>query len=275
VPAGGVAAEDPVAVRVRCGEVVAGRGSDFVGRGRHEVGYLDMPESAIYRKAETLIGVAEQQWELSHGAIPVIVDGPIAALAVSAVGGDAAEWVGIAVREAGLTRLQASFLRHYAVSDSVIVALGGDSVRRRASVGLLPLLEKAFFNVFVAELPEDRNPKVLHVAANDPFDLRAALMNPRPLAGMAIDLELSAWSRDLHVAGRLSAMRSVAKFVLRLPTDSIADELSRLSDHLRLDLTTVTREVLRASTTRSTNRTLGSIDGTREVAQPAPEGPAF
>jgi hypothetical protein len=108
-----------------------------------------MPESAIYRKAETLIGVAEQQWELSHGAIPVIVDGPIAALAVSAVGGDAAEWVGIAVREAGLTRLQASFLRHYAVSDSVIVALGGDSVRRRASVGLLPLLEKEFSNVFV------------------------------------------------------------------------------------------------------------------------------
>jgi hypothetical protein len=206
----------------------------------------------------------------------VIVDGPVAALAVSAVGGEATEWVGIAVREAALTRQQTSFLRHYAMSDSVIVALGGDSVRRRASVELLPLLEQEFSNVFWAELPEDRNPKVLHVAANDPFDLRAELMNPRPLAGLAIDLELSARSRNLdHMAGRLGAMRSVAKFVLRLPTDSIADELSRLSDRLRLDPATVTREVLRASTTRSMSRNLGSIDGTREVVQPAPEGPGF
>ncbi|GAA1559450.1 hypothetical protein GCM10009741_75610 [Kribbella lupini] len=110
----------------------------FVGQGRHDVGYLDIPESAIYRKSETLIGVAEQQWELSNGAVPVIVDGPMAALAVRAAGGEAAEWVGIAVRGGTMTRLQASFLDHYAASESVIVALGGDSVRRRASVELLP-----------------------------------------------------------------------------------------------------------------------------------------
>jgi DNA primase len=39
----------------------------FVGQGRHEIGYLDMSESEMYRKSETLIGVAEQQWGLSHG----------------------------------------------------------------------------------------------------------------------------------------------------------------------------------------------------------------
>jgi DNA primase len=248
----------------------------FVGQGRHEVTYLDTPESAIHRKSETLIGVAEQEAELKNGAVPVVADGPMAALAISAAGGDAAEWAGVAVRDAAMTRLQASFLRHYSVSDSVVVALGGDAARRLASAELLSVLEKEFSTVLVAELPEERDPRTLHVAANDPFDLRAALMNARPLASLAIDLELARWSPELHdVAGRLGAMRSVARFVLRLPGTSVGAELSRISKRLQLDAPTMAGEVQRARTTRSKARTLGPADGSHEPESPTPLGPAF
>jgi DNA primase catalytic core len=220
----------------------------FIGRGRGGIAtYLNTSTTSIYRKGRTLFGVAEQHRQLALGAVPVLVEGTFDAVSVSACSNRRRQWCGVSSGGTSWSAEQIAMLRHYSVSDMVIVAFDGDAAGRSAAVRHLGALGEAFRHVLVADLPHERDPSQMLQLGNGVRRLRAQLENTRPLASLAIELELGRWSRVLdHAIGRVSALRAVAGFVPQLPTTLVSDEIGRLSRVLDLDAATVSREVLNA-----------------------------
>lgn len=246
----------------------------FVGRRRTEATYLDTPESSFYRKSETLIGVAEQQEELADGAVPVIVNGPMAALALRAIG-EIGAWAGVAVHGTSLSPLQAASLRHYATSDTVVVALGNGQADRQASARMLPLLAKEFTTVSVADLPRDRDPRTPYLADDDPSILRDALQFGRPLASLVIDLEVEKRAPGHQEMTRAATLREIARVVLRSPADAQDKELARISRRLGLDVVALAHEVQQLKRTKSTLRAARPAIEPRDPEPPTTSGPAL
>ncbi|GAA1559120.1 toprim domain-containing protein [Kribbella lupini] len=228
----------------------------FIGRGRGGIAtYLNTSTTSIYRKSRTLFGVAEQHRQLALGATPVLVEGTFDAVSVSACSNRRRQWCGVSSGGTSWSTEQIAMLRHYSVSDTVIVAFDGDAAGRPAAVRHLDPLSEAFRHVLVADLPHERDPSQILQLGNGVRWLRAQLENTRPLASLAIELELGRWTRVLdHAIGRVSALRAVAGFVAQLPTPLVSDEIGRLSRVLDLDATTVSREVLDAVGPRPARR---------------------
>jgi DNA primase catalytic core len=219
----------------------------FVGRGRgSRAKYLNSPTTAIYRKSETLVGLAEQRDLLDSGAIPVVVEGPMDAASVDELSRlTSSRWAGLAVCGTALSFEQASMLGQYADGGTVIVGSDADGAGRPAAVRWLDNLSPFFDRVLVAEFPSGHDPSSLLVTPAGADRLYDALSAPRPLAELAIDVELGRWSPVLdHISGRVNALRRVAPLVARLPHDRVAGQLARLSEVLELDQEIVSREVV-------------------------------
>lgn len=228
----------------------------FVGRGRgSRAKYLNSPTTPIYRKSETLVGLAEQRDLLDSGAVPVVVEGPMDAAAVDELSRlTSSEWAGLAACGTALSFTQASILAQCANSDTVIVGLDADGGGRLAAVRWLDDLSSFFDRVLVAEFPSGHDPSSLLITPAGADRLYDALSAPRPLAELAIDVELARWTRVLdHISGRVNALRRVAPLVARLPHDRVASQLARLSEVLELDQEIVSREVVE-TLGRSTKR---------------------
>jgi DNA primase len=202
--------------------------------------YLNTPTTEIYTKGRSLVGLVPQKKRLAAGAIPVVLEGPMDAFAVSLLGG---QWAGVTPCGTALTRHQALMIRQHSVTDTVIVMFDADPAGRAGAERSLEVLSPQFGTVLVAELPERQDPAALYSA--DPGLLRAAIQDTRLLLEFAIDAELGRWGRVLdHVSGRVEALRAVAPLVVRLPSDRIATEVVRLAGRLSLEELVVSREVL-------------------------------
>lgn len=221
----------------------------FVGRGRGGmVRYLNSPTTSIYEKSATLVGVAEQQDLLGRGGIPVFVEGPTDALAVDVLSRSTRSgWVGLSPAGTALSAAQVGILDGFATSEIAIVATDGDTGGRAAAIRWLEPLSSRFPEVLCAELPTGHDPSSLFASRRGADRLHQALSFPRPLIDVAIDSELSRWSRVIdHISGRVGALRAVAPLVVRLPKERVAAEVLRLSRLLELDEATVSRELIQA-----------------------------
>lgn len=217
------------------------RSVGFVARARAaHPKYLNSPSTKIYTKGRSLVGIDAQLDRLSNGAVPVMVEGPTDAIAISLLNGP---WAGITPCGTAITRHQAAMVRRYAVTDTVIVMLDPDPAGRNAAVKSLDALSVYFGSVVVAELPEGRDPASLF--ASSPGLLRASLQSPRLGFEFAIDVELMRWDKVLdHLSGQVGALRAIAPLVARLPADRIAGQVARLSQRLRLEERVVSRELV-------------------------------
>ncbi|MFI5735008.1 hypothetical protein ACIA49_33155 [Kribbella sp. NPDC051587] len=111
------------------------------------------PVSAIHRPSNVVVGVEEQRDLFVRGAVPVIVEHPIDAIAVTNLSrANGGLWVGIPVGEDGLSTAQARIVRRHSRTDKVIVVMSGDSVARRRAAGCVVDLAFFFDRVRVVEL---------------------------------------------------------------------------------------------------------------------------
>lgn len=116
----------------------------FVGIGPDGDARSASPVTAVHRRSNVVVGVEEQQDLLGRGAVPVIVDAPMDAIAVSNAGlQESGSWAGIPVFGGGLSTSQAKTLSDFSVSETVIVVLSGNEAERNQSAGYL--LDLAFF----------------------------------------------------------------------------------------------------------------------------------
>jgi DNA primase len=231
-------------IRSASGTVVA-----FIGRAARNAGdgvpkYLNSPATSLYDKSEVLFGLWEARGALEGGARPVIVEGPLDAMAVSIAG--EGRFVGIAPCGTALTA------RHVAALDTVaslasvgaLAAFDGDQAGQRAAVKAYHLLILATSEVDATVFPRGQDPAQL-LAEQGPRALAAVLTGEtRPLADLVVDAELDRWSRWLpHAEGRINALRAAAPLVAAMPPGHVGRQVARLADRLELSYATVTEVV--------------------------------
>jgi DNA primase catalytic core len=146
--------------------------------------YLNTGETPLYHKGAQLYGVLQDQ--LSDGAIPVIVEGPMDAIAVTLA--SQGLYLGVAPLGTSLTDEQAAQLAHLAVHP--IVATDADPAGRVAAERDFWMLSCDRLDPLYTPLPESTDPADL-LALRGPTALTEALAAAQPLAERLLDERLT------------------------------------------------------------------------------------
>jgi DNA primase len=117
----------------------------FIGRARPGAGpdvpkYLNSPATGTYQKGDLLFGLHYARDHLARGATPVIVEGPVDAIAVTLA--DRGRYAGLAPCGTALTTRQAEALGRAADLDraGVLVAFDDDTAGRKAAIRAYEIL---------------------------------------------------------------------------------------------------------------------------------------
>jgi len=247
--------------------------------------YLNSPHTDLYRKAEVLygLGAAPTRQALAAGAVPVLVEGPLDAIAVTASA--APGFVGVAPCGTALTAGQVAVLRAYTgplEQRGVSTAFDHDPAGRHAAARAFTLLRAAGAAwPTAATLPAGLDPAEL-ARRDGPAALASALRAAGPLADLAVDEQLAAWTDRLHWAeGRIGAARAAARLLAGFPPEHLARQVHRLATHLELTHEQVTGTVLDAltqhppagRTSSPTDRTVGPYPPARPRTSSSPPPP--
>lgn len=180
--------------------------------------YLNTAETSTFTKGRHLFGLTDNHSSITNGATPVLVEGPIDALAVS-IAGDG-RFVGVAPLGTAFTDHQADRLRSAVPHDrpEIVVAMDADPAGRRSAAGIFWRLTDQY-RTSSLELPDGQDPAgLLHDAGRGA--LLNALDSSRCLADVLIRDVLDDCSARLGtVEGQVTATRRAARIIAAVPVD--------------------------------------------------------
>jgi DNA primase len=154
----------------------------FVGIGRRLPTFTPSPTTLIHRPSNALVGIAEQLDLLTDGAMVVVVNDPLDAMAIEKVSRSSDQrWTGIPLCGGLMSSAQAKTLYRYTATDTVIVALNGDQTWRQTALAALPDLSYFYRRVRAVELPDEQTPASLLQGEDGPNRLYDALAATRSL----------------------------------------------------------------------------------------------
>jgi DNA primase catalytic core len=196
--------------------------------GRTVPKYLNTAETYLFTKGHELYGLTEGASGLTAGAVPVLVEGPLDALAVTLA--DGGDYVGVAPLGTGFTETQADALRPFIGGGrpGVIVATDTD-----------PAGQQAAQRIFWQLTARGDDPRHLAVATGkDPADmlqtagataLRQALAASPNLASTVIDARVAVYADRLDtVEGQVHAARRSAEVIAALPPTRWPEHLTHV-----------------------------------------------
>jgi DNA primase len=207
--------------------------------------YLNTPATELYHKGSVLFGLYEGSSALAAGARPVLVEGPLDAIAVSCAGR-----VGVAPCGTALTTAQVELLGWASAeprSVGVAVAFDQDRAGRAAAVRAYPLLRAITDELWTVSLPTGSDPA--EVLRTEGADGLAAVLDSSllPLPDLVVDARLAEFERWLEFAdGTFAALRAVAPLIARLPPGQVARQVARAAARLGCTHAEVTEAVIGA-----------------------------
>ncbi len=211
--------------------------------------YLNSPDTPLYTKGHVLVGLAEGRRQLDLGAQPVLVEGPLDAIAVSIAA--PGRYTGVTPCGTALTGEQAAALARAVdlPGRGVRIALDADTAGRKAAVRAYAQLRPVASEMTAVVFPDGRDPAGM--LENDGRDgLRAALTGSvRPLADLVVDACIEQWAsgRDLQFAEQqLGAIRAAADVIAGMPGGEVGPQALRLADRFGWPAQDITREVIEA-----------------------------
>lgn len=219
----------------------------FIGRARPGAStsvpvYLNSPATRLYRKSGLLFGRYQGRPALTAGALPVLTEGPLDAIAVTA--SDPARYAGMALCGAALTR---GHVRLLAGAERVTVAFDADRAGRRAAIRAYPLLRDVADEVCAVSFPAGMDP-ASYFRAHGGAALSGLLgSSGRPLADLVIEGIVAKFERWVDFTdGKFLALRAVAPVVAGLPPGQVARQVARVAERLALTHAEVTEAVTTA-----------------------------
>jgi len=237
------------------GGTVAG----FTGRarpGHPPPVYLNTGTTGLYHKRSVLFGLYEGRRALAAGARPVLVEGPLDAIAVTAAG--PGRYVGVSPCGTALTAAQVALLARACdlSRTGVVVAFDGDRAGQRAAVRAYRLLRDQTDQVMTVAFPPGQDPPGHDPAGRDPAGflreqggpaLARLLDASAPLADLVADETVAAFEPWLDFPdGKFAALHAVAPLVAGLPPVQVARQVARVAGRLGLSYAEVTEAVTRA-----------------------------
>jgi DNA primase len=228
--------------------------------------YLNTGETPLFHKGAQLFGVVEDK--LSDGAIPVIVEGPMDAIAVTLAG--RGRYVGVAPLGTSLTDEQAAQLAHIAMHP--VVATDADPPGRIAAERDFWMLSCYRLDPHHAPLPEGTDPADL-LALRGPTALTEVLAAAQPLAERLLDERLA----SLPPA---EALLEAARVVAARPARHWEQGSSAISTRLGVSMAQVRHTLLtlikdwNTDPRRATQQPLQTIGKVKHPISTAGESPA-
>ena len=216
----------------------------FTGRARPggpPPAYLNSRTTGLYRKSSLLFGLYEGRRALAAGARPVLVEGPLDAIAVSAAG----RYAGVSPCGTALTPAQVTLLAR--TSDlrraGVVAAFDADPAGRRAAARAFHLLRAVTDYPVALVLPAGQDPAGFR-REHGGRALARRLDASVPLADLVVDEAVAPYERWLEfLDGKFAALHAAAPLVAGLPSGQVARQVARLAGRLGLDYAEVTEAV--------------------------------
>jgi DNA primase len=210
--------------------------------------YLNTPRSSLYDKSRNLFGLGEQSAHLRNDAIPVLVEGPLDALAVDLTNRDhAPRFAPVSPCGTALTDHHAALLRAATSGDRILVAFDRDQPGAHAAARAYPLLRPRFGTLGATGVPPDTDPADL-LRLSGPTGLRQHLKATTSLATRIVDDYLATWpQRHDNAEARVACLRGVARIVRGMTPPDLTEQAGRLPYLLGLTQETVTRELIAAA----------------------------
>jgi len=203
--------------------------------------YLNSRTTGLYHKGSLLFGLFEGRRALAAGARPVLVEGPLDAIAVSAAG----RYAGVSPCGTALTPAQVTLLAR--TSDlrrtGVVVAFDADPAGRRAAVRAYRLLRGMTDQARTLVLPAGQDPAGFR-REHGGRALARRLDASVPLADLVVDDAVAPFERWLEfLDGKFAALHAAAPLVAGLPSGQVARQVARLAGRLGLNYAEVTEAV--------------------------------
>jgi DNA primase len=203
--------------------------------------YLNSRTTGLYHKGSLLFGLYEGRRKLAAGARPVLVEGPLDAIAVSAAG----RYTGVSPCGTALTPAQVAQLARACDLRrvGVVVAFDADPAGRRAAVRAYHLLRDQTDHAVAAILPAGQDPAGFR-REHGGRALARRLDASVPLADLVTDETVAPFERWLAFPdGKFAALHAAAPLVAGLPPGQVARQVARLAGRLGLSYAEVTDAV--------------------------------
>lgn len=214
-------------LRDQDGEVVG-----FIGRRRDDAPgpkYLNTPETEVFRKGEVLFGLHEARAQLARNARPLLVEGPLDAIAVNAT----LQETYAAIAPCG-TAITTSHIETIAAhtdlaTSGLAIALDGDPAGRAGAIRAWRALRNITGPVDVAVLPQGQDPAEL-LSTTRHSSVRESLLSVTPLADLLVDERLQRFGGALEfVESRVTAAQAAAAMIAELQPDQIGRQVTRVA----------------------------------------------
>jgi Toprim-like len=192
--------------------------------------YVNTADTPLFHKGAQLFGA--NAVDVAAGGVPVIVEGPMDAIAITLAGGG--RYIGVAPLGTSLTDEQASQLAR--IGKNPIVATDADIAGRVAAERDFWLLTAYQLDPRYAPLPEGSDPADM-LALNGPAALTTVLDQARPLGDELINERLTSLPPD---QAQLGATRVVAA----CPPECWDQASNTISSRLNVPLPSVRRTLL-------------------------------
>jgi DNA primase catalytic core len=251
--------------------------------------YLNTAETDLFTKGHALYGLADNADALAVGATPVVVEGPMDAIAVTLAGTDPdghVSYVGVAPLGTAFTDTQADTLRPYLSTGQrgdgdpdrtpIVVATDNDRAGQQAA-------HRAFWQLAARGedprhllLPPGKDPADLLESAG-PAALRSSLDAAPPLADKVIADRTAVFTDRLDtIEGRVQAARRAADVIGALPATTWIKRATATADQFGVSPATVVNEVLdRSQAWTEDPRALARLRVAERIPEPSqPPTPA-
>jgi DNA primase catalytic core len=233
--------------------------------------YLNTRSTALFAKGEQLFGLAETTADLAADSTPVLVEGPMDAIAVTVATNG--EYVGIAPLGTAFTEAQAAKLKPHLSEDPsrIVIATDPDSAGWQSA-------QRAFWRLVALRaaprhlsLPDGVDPADA-LGASGKAALAKGLADADDFAQVLIDRLLDErLATHNHAFARVDHCREAARIIGSLPPDRWMEHAQHVSDRLDLPLQAAIDEVVEAGA----SWTEGSLAcAARELARLRPSAPA-
>ncbi|WP_329519512.1 toprim domain-containing protein [Spirillospora sp. NBC_01491] len=221
-----------------------GRIAGFIGRlpdGGTGPKYLNSPDSAFFHKGDLLYGLHEARERFAGGARPVLVEGPLDAIAVGLAAAPR-EHAAVAACGLSLTAAQLAALGRAADLDrtGLVLALDGDPAGRTAALRAWETLAPVGGPVEAVPFPTGRDPADL-LREEGPGAVRRALSGTAGLMDLVVDGAVERSGGTLGTPEqRLAAIRAAAAVIAAGRPAEAAAQVVRVAARLGVDAGAVT-----------------------------------
>ncbi|GLZ16368.1 hypothetical protein Acsp04_66030 [Actinomadura sp. NBRC 104425] len=221
----------------------------FIGRrrdGARGPKYLNSPDTPLFHKKAILYGLHESRDHLARGGRPLIVEGPLDAIAVNSTMPQT--YAAVAPCGTAITPDHLDALARYADLNTtgLVLALDGDDAGRAAALRAWQTLRVLTGPIDAALLPQGRDPADL-LTSGSRAHLEQALGSLIPLADLLVDEKIKRHGGTLEfVEQRLAAARAAAGLISQLPPDQIARQVARVASRTQVEAAEITAAVAAA-----------------------------